>query len=66
LLALVDTSEELATRVTILNQIGFRDGYETMRWVASQEGTWETRALTMQGALAAALSLSSSEQQQLC
>ena len=65
LLELVDSSEELAARLAVLNQRGFRDGYETMRWIASQEGTWEARALTMQKALAAALSLTSREQQ-LC
>jgi glycosyltransferase involved in cell wall biosynthesis len=66
LLKLVDTAEELAARLGALKQIGFRDGYETMRWLASQEGTWEMRSLTMQKALALALSTTPREQRPIC
>ena len=66
LLKLVDTPDELSGSLAALRQAGFRDGYERMRWVASHEGTWEVRSLTMQKALRAALSFTTCEQQQLC
>jgi glycosyltransferase involved in cell wall biosynthesis len=44
LLKLVDTGEDLAAEIERLRESGFRDGFEELRWKASQEGTWKVRA----------------------
>ena len=44
LLKLVDTGEEMVRELRRLEQTGFVDGVEEMRWRSSQAGTWHTRA----------------------
>lgn len=51
LLSLVETAEEMLQALALLKEKGFQDGYETMRWNASKQGTWEERAQTMRRAL---------------
>jgi len=51
LLRLVDTADEVASELDTLAQTGFSDGLESMRWEASQHGTWEVRAATVMKAL---------------
>ena len=51
ILTLVDTGEEMQAVLERLRAVGFRDGYETVRWEASKSGTWEERARTMRRAL---------------
>ncbi len=47
LLQLVDDASQAAAAIDRLSATGFRDGLETERWRASQQGTWEQRAETM-------------------
>lgn len=47
LLHLVNTSEEMAAALQSLRQAGFIDGAEAPRWRASQDETWDARALLM-------------------
>jgi hypothetical protein len=47
LLQLVDTAEELAEALQELSACGFDDGHIEQRWLASRDGTWETRARTL-------------------
>lgn len=51
LLTLVDTAEELASRLEELRASGFSDGLEDLRWRASHQGTWQVRAATLMCAL---------------
>ena len=44
LLKLVDSGEEIASALDHLRSAGFRDGWEELRWRASQQGTWLARA----------------------
>jgi hypothetical protein len=44
LLKLVDAGEDVAAEIECLREKGFRDGFEELRWKASQEGTWNVRA----------------------
>ena len=53
LLELVDTPEAMLAGLERLWEVGFRDGWETARWEASRQGTWEERVRTLMGALAA-------------
>ncbi|WP_419806315.1 hypothetical protein [Terriglobus sp.] len=52
LLTLVDTPEQAIAALDRLRECGFNDGAAEERWKASQDGTWENRARTMQNALA--------------
>lgn len=52
LLKLVDTAYEACIELTQLLACNFDDGLTGLRWRASLEGTWETRATTMRNALA--------------
>ena len=52
LLVLVDTPEEMIAALHRLEQSGFRDGCETLRWEASKTGTWEERVRTLTRTLA--------------
>ena len=47
LLRLVDSGAELADQLSTLEGSGFRDGFEAMRWKASQSETWDCRAEAM-------------------
>ncbi len=47
LLTLVDTAEELADAVRVLETQGFQDGYETKRWEESKRNTWTERSRAM-------------------
>ncbi len=47
LLILVDTAEELAAAIEALQTLDFNDGLIEQRWLASKNGTWETRARTL-------------------
>jgi glycosyltransferase involved in cell wall biosynthesis len=51
LLRLVDAPGEAADYIHGLAASGFRDGFETLRWRASFDGTWEKRAASMVDAL---------------
>ena len=44
LLKLVASAESAAAEIEKLSRMGFRDGFEELRWRASQEGTWLARA----------------------
>lgn len=44
LLKLVDTGDDVALEIERLRTTDFRDGFEELRWKASHEGTWLTRA----------------------
>lgn len=48
LLKLVDSASELVHELEILRSRNFRDGFEELRWRASQTETWEARASVMQ------------------
>jgi hypothetical protein len=52
LVRLVDTAAETNAALSDLRGQGFCDGYEELRWHASQAGTWEDRAQTVVSALA--------------
>ncbi len=52
LLQLADDPQEMVEKIEQLRGVDFSDGYEEMRWHASQEGTWERRAAAMREALA--------------
>lgn len=52
LLELVDTPAEMISGLKRLRAQGFRDGHETSRWQASQDGTWEQRVRTLVSTLA--------------
>ncbi len=60
LLTLVDTVEQAVAAVNHLRTVNFDDGLCTARWQASQQGTWQFRAQTIQRALAARLPTPSS------
>ena len=47
LIFLVDTAEELVAQLLLLQQSGFADGCEALRWYASKEATWTARAQSM-------------------
>lgn len=51
LLRLVNTAEEMTAALEQLRRMAFRDGYEELRWKASQDETWDARALKMRNAL---------------
>jgi glycosyltransferase involved in cell wall biosynthesis len=51
LLRLVNTAEEMTAALEQLRRTAFCDGYEELRWKASQTETWEQRALGMRNAL---------------
>jgi len=51
LLRLVDTAEEMTAALEQLRQAAFVDGYEELRWSASQNETWDARAVKMRNAL---------------
>lgn len=51
LLRLVHSAEEMVVELEKLRAQDFRDGYEEMRWKASQKETWEARARVMKKAL---------------
>ena len=53
LLRLFDTAAELTALLKELARVEFRDGFETARWQASQNGTWSMRAVTLMSALQA-------------
>lgn len=44
LLRLTDTAEEMTAALEELNRSNFSDGLETLRWTASQDETWDSRA----------------------
>lgn len=50
LLKLVTSADSAAAEIEKLNRMGFRDGFEELRWRASQEGTWPARARALVGA----------------
>lgn len=51
LLRLVNTAAEMTAALEQLRRTAFRDGYEELRWKASQNETWEARAARMRDAL---------------
>jgi glycosyltransferase involved in cell wall biosynthesis len=51
LVTLVDTAEEMKSALLDLYSKDFSDGYETARWEASKEGTWEQRARAVRDAV---------------
>ncbi len=55
LLKLVTGSEDAAREVELLKSKGFRDGFEELRWRASQEGTWLVRARALVAAATRAI-----------
>ena len=55
LLKLVTGGEDAAREVELLKSKGFRDGFEELRWRASQEGTWLVRARALVAAATRAI-----------
>ncbi len=51
LLCLVDGPSEITARLEELRSLGFQDGWEHARWLASRKGTWTMRAATLIGAI---------------
>jgi glycosyltransferase involved in cell wall biosynthesis len=51
LVRLEDSSDQIAAALEDLRSKEFRDGYEELRWQASQSETWEARAAAMMKAL---------------
>ena len=51
LLRLIDTAEQLASALQDLHSLDYDDGLLATRWQASQQGTWQVRAQTVQDAL---------------
>ena len=57
LLTLVDTAEEAAAALSDLRAKNFHDGLLELRWQVSSQNTWQSRAHSMQQALAERLTL---------
>ena len=52
LVKLVSDASQMVDALQSLHQNGFHDGFETLRWQASRQGTWEKRAETLASAIA--------------
>ena len=55
LLRLIDTAAQGLKAIDELRSLDFNDGLLCLRWEASQQGTWQARAGTVQAALASQL-----------
>ncbi|MEK6280451.1 MAG: glycosyltransferase [Acidobacteriota bacterium] len=55
LLRLANSTEEMVKELELLAGADFHDGFEEVRWKASQKETWEERALAMKEAIATRL-----------